>query len=131
VSKVFAFREIQDLIGKHKLGSPEPDQVEEFKKQVQIAKVQSQNGVPAVSVAVNARDSKVSQALTQDVMDRLLRALPKGAAVIDVPSLPSHPIAPRPGRILTMGTLSGFLAGALAALVRMRRVKAAQADAIS
>lgn len=125
--KVLSPPEVRELITKHGLGSTDPEQVEEFKHHLTISRVElvrlgtRRDEVHAFSVSFHSRDARTSQAVAQDVLDRLLRNLPSGASILDAPLLPKRAMSPALGPILFVGTVCGLLLGGILTLLSRRR----------
>ena len=126
-SQVLSLKGIQDLIFKHELGSADPHHVEEIRRHIIISRVQQKQGASVLTVAFDAKDPRITQAVTQDLLERLIKALP-GTAVIDTPVVPKGPIYPAPFPLLLIGTVGGLILGGVVALFRSPRRKPA-ADA--
>ena len=115
--QVLSLRSIREIIAMHRLGSTDPDEVEEFKKHLRISKVESSG----FSIAFESRDPAKSQAVVQEVTDRLVKLMPGGATVIEAASLSKSPVSPALLPILIVGTIGGLMLGGAVGLFRRSR----------
>jgi len=101
---VLSIPAVRDLMAAHGLDAADPAKIESVRRHILISKAAStKSGDFAFSVAFDSSDPMTAKAVTQDVMDRMLRNLPKEAATLDSPQIPRGPSWPSLPRMLLTG----------------------------
>jgi len=123
---VLSIPAVRDLMAAHGLDAADPAKIEYVRRRILISKRDAASTPSgdyfSFAVSFDAADPKTARAVAQDVMDRMLRNLPKEAATLDSPQIPGGPCSPSLPRILLTGLVGGVMVGSLVALARRRRV---------